>query len=84
MTYKQVAKKLEVRYLFGRWGAKLWKQSLSGNRQFKPRLIRLDGWIFEPHEIIEAFANDPEFSISLSPTKKRGSKTAPIESRSKK
>lgn len=46
-NYREVAKSLGARYLFGRWGLSLGSKLPEGHRIFKPRLIPLDGWILE-------------------------------------
>lgn len=61
--YRKVAKELNVHYLFGRWGFTLASSLPGGGKSFGLKLVPLDGWSFDPHEIIESFANDPEFSI---------------------
>lgn len=61
--YRAVAKKLGVRYLVWRYGYELRDNYPGGTSKFRPHLIRLDGWSFDTHEIIEAIANDPDMSI---------------------
>lgn len=68
--YREVAGKLGVKYLFGRWGIKFHSESPVGKGHWGIRLIPLNGWTFDPHEIIEAIANDPDMSISYSKKEK--------------
>lgn len=69
--YREVAKKLGVKYLFGKYGWSFRREVvLTGiKRPLLPKLkiTRLDGWTFDPHEIIEAIANDPDMSIKYKP-----------------
>jgi hypothetical protein len=86
MTYKETAKKLGIKWHIGKYGFKFgYKPYPDGMKgKWRPIWIEpLDGWIFDPHEIVQALADDPAFSISydkkgfsdsLSPTKKRVSK----------
>lgn len=63
-NYKKVAKELKVIYLFGKYGFQ-WKPTDPSGKVYKLfDIVRLDGWIFDPHEIVEAIANDPDLSIS--------------------
>lgn len=66
MTYKQTAKELGVRWRVWKYGIRFGRpQSPAGPYGFwGVRLVCLDGWSFDSHEIIESFANDPVFSIS--------------------
>lgn len=64
--YKTVAKKLGVKYLFGRWGISFFSQVPEGDTIWHLRIIPLDGWSFDSYEIVEAMANDPDFSIKYS------------------
>ena len=61
--YRETAKRLGLKYLFGRWGISFGSKFPEGDRHLRIRLIPLDGWTSDPHEIIEAIANDPDMSI---------------------
>ena len=62
--YREVAKKLGVHYLFGRWGVNFYRQAPDGPKHFCVRFWPLDGWKFASHEIVEAIAGDPDMKIS--------------------
>ena len=49
--YRQVAKELGIKYLFGRWGISFGSKFPEGNRTWRIRLIPLDGWITNPKEV---------------------------------
>lgn len=63
ITYKETAKSLGVRHLFGRWGISFYSTLPGEGKYWHFKLVPLDGWTFDPKEITEAFANDPDFSI---------------------
>lgn len=66
--YKDTAKKLGIRYRVGKYGVEFGSSTpLPGMKKKWWKLVRitpLTGWIFDPHQITEAFANDPNFKIS--------------------
>jgi len=67
MTYKETAKKLDIKYRIGKYGVEFGRHRLPDGGKTGWSLfhfVALDGWIFDPHEIIESIANDPAFSIS--------------------
>lgn len=49
--YKEVAKSLGVKHLFGRWGLNLYWQAPDGPKHLSIKLIPLDGWITDPKEV---------------------------------
>lgn len=65
--YKDVAKELNVHHLFGRYGVEFGRKIDPSGKKYGWKVVHiipLDGWSFDPHEITEALANDPAFSIS--------------------
>lgn len=50
-NFRKVAKELGVKYLFGRWGISFGSKFPGGGRRFRIKLIPLDGWITDPHEV---------------------------------
>lgn len=63
-NYRIVAKKLGVKYLFSRWGISLYWQAPDGPKHWRPRLVPLDGWLFNEQDIINAVADDPDLTVS--------------------
>lgn len=61
--YKQVAKQLGVRYLFGRWGVSFYSAIPGEGKYWRFKLVPLDGWSFDPQEIINAIRLDDELGI---------------------
>ena len=66
MTYSETAKVLGIKYRVGKYGIRFGRRlaptgSKSGWELVQ--MIPLDGWSFDPHEIIESFVNDPAFSV---------------------
>lgn len=66
-SYKETAKQLGIKYRIWRYGLAHDHRSPMSNRKYF-HIVRLDGWSFDPQEIVEAFANDPEFSIKYGET----------------
>lgn len=62
MTHAEIAKKLGYKYRIGKYGINLLPHTLGGGRKLIS-VTSLDGWIFDPKEIAQAFADDDEFSI---------------------
>lgn len=62
--YRQVAKELGVKHHIWKWGVQFLPRDPWGHIYRLFYVFPLDGWITDPHEIIEAIANDPDFSIS--------------------
>ncbi len=63
MTYSETAKELGIRWRVGKYGIKFLQRDPNGKIYQLITIVPLDGWFFDPHEIIESFANDPNFSI---------------------
>lgn len=67
MTYAEAAKELGIKIHIWKWGVCLGRQTDPSGKKHGWKLIRvipLTGWIFDPHEIKEAIANDPYWRIS--------------------
>lgn len=62
--YGETAKKLGIKWRIGKYGIQFLKRDPSGKIYKLVGITPLDGWIFDPQQIVEAFANDPDFSIS--------------------
>lgn len=61
-NYKEVAQRLNCSFRVGRYGVKLLGRKLNGGvRLFS--VTKLEGWIFDPEEIIEAIRLDDELGI---------------------
>ena len=71
LSGKLLSKK-EANYTFrvGRYGVFFLPRDPSGHIYRLLNIVPLDGWITDPHEIIEAIANDPDMSISYSKKEK--------------
>jgi hypothetical protein len=50
-NYRTVAKRLGVRYLFGKWGFNLLPRDPSGRIYRLFTIVPLDGWITDPKEV---------------------------------
>ncbi len=50
-NYRQVAKRLGLIYLFGRWGLSLGSKLPGEHRLWSLRVIPLDGWITDQKEV---------------------------------
>lgn len=61
-TYSETAKRLNCTFRVGKWGVKLFGVRPDGSHHLI-QVISLDGWIFAPHEIVQAIADDHDFSI---------------------
>lgn len=66
IDYKQIAKEFGCCISIGKYGLKWLPKDPSGKAYKLFNIIPLDGWITSPKEIMEAFANDPDFKISYS------------------
>lgn len=64
LNCKQMARELGCCASIGRYGLKLFPKDPSGKTYKLFQIIPLDGWITDPKEIIESFANDQDFKIS--------------------
>lgn len=62
---RKVAKKLDVHYLYGRWGYSFIQNEPGGGWKFRPSLVPLDGWTFDPHEMTQALFDDPNMEVTI-------------------
>ena len=49
--YRAIARELNVRHLFGRWGIQLLPKDPLGNIYKLFSIVPLDGWITDPKEV---------------------------------
>lgn len=69
--YKQLAKDFGCLFSIGKYGFQWLPKDPSGKAYKLFSIVPLDDWIANPHEIIEAIANDPAFSISYTKPKEK-------------
>lgn len=67
--YRETAKRLGIRFRIGKYGLVFLNRDPTGRIYKLMQVVRLDGWSFDPQEIIESFATDPAFSIRYADTK---------------
>ena len=67
-NYREVAAKLGVKYLFGRWGLLWFPRLPEGHIQNLVRIVPLDGWITDPKEIESAVGLDDDFTVRAEST----------------
>jgi hypothetical protein len=65
MTYREQARALNVKYLFGRWGYKFLPKNPDGRIYKLISFIPLDGWTSDPDEILQAMFDDPDFEVKI-------------------
>ncbi len=51
VEYREVAKRLGVKYLFGRWGIDWLPKNPAGGTTALFNIVPLDGWITDPKEV---------------------------------
>lgn len=68
-NYDVVAKNLGIKHRIGKYGIsvgrKKYPYGMKGSWWPLIQITPLDGWVFDPKEIVEAFADDPDFKISI-------------------
>ena len=62
--YKETAKALGVRHLFGRWGISFKAGLPDGRNRLRIKFIPLDGWITDPKEIENAIRLDDDWVVT--------------------
>lgn len=64
-NYKDVAKKLGIKYHIGKYGLHLLPRDPSGRIYKLFSVVPLSGWVFDKHAIVQTMLDDSDFDVHI-------------------